>query len=334
MPLILGTDYAELRDFVGAARLAPASGDPHDGTLVHFALALDPESETLRDLGTTMGGMITSLGANPMSWLGSSMAIYLDEDPFVTELIETGDRDEAFENLQVDANDVPLVVCFDVQSPVRLAAFLGGIRAFAEETTPGILSWEDMEENGQRFVRIGADEAGIGDVSVYYATLSDAWILSLKKEALLQSLERRARRKAGAEAAPAAHWLGESAALEVAGEGLRLFELLFGEDLKDELKRGSWSNLAILNEWKRRFPEVDPLELHERLFSERLTCPGGGEYAWNAEWHTHESSVFGHPGEPRPGVALTPAWSAILRARFGITFEQEGLRAGAELTRE
>jgi hypothetical protein len=47
-----------------------------------------------------------------------------------------------------------------------------------------------------------------------------------------------------------------------------------------------------------------------------------------------ESSVFGHPGAPRPGVRRPRAWDEISLVRFALAFERDGLRVRAEIERE
>ena len=128
---------------------------------------------------------------------------------------------------------------------------------------------------------------------------------------------------------PTAH-----ATFAVRGRGLELFDLLLREGLRRTLVRGSFDNLPILNEWRRLFPAVDPVELHARVFHERLLCPGGGAYVWNEEWSTLESSVFGHPGAPKDGVRRPPAWEGIELLRSKLTFEDDGLRVRVELEHE
>jgi hypothetical protein len=73
------------------------------------------------------------------------------------------------------------------------------------------------------------------------------------------------------------------------------------------------SNLPILNEWKRRYPAQDPVKLHEQFWHTTLVCPGGGRYVWNQQWQTMESTVYGHPAQPKPGpdkVLPFPMWPA------------------------
>ncbi len=116
--------------------------------------------------------------------------------------------------------------------------------------------------------------------------------------------------------------------------GLELAQVLFGDELAATLRRDSWRNLPILNEWRRLHPELDPVALHERVFHEYLACPGGGTYVWNEEWHTLESSIFGHPGAPQDGIRRPKAWDELSSARFALEFEADGLRVRAELERK
>jgi hypothetical protein len=85
--------------------------------------------------------------------------------------------------------------------------------------------------------------------------------------------------------------------------------------------------------WKRLYPDQDAQKLHERLWHSRLVCPGGGQYQWNAQWGTFESTVYGHPGQPKQGPTVPPALSAFARGNFGLTFEHQGLRARVALDR-
>jgi hypothetical protein len=128
-------------------------------------------------------------------------------------------------------------------------------------------------------------------------------------------------------------WLGESFALQVDGRFIQM--LLASRDIgyRQEMAMRSWSNLPILNEWHRLYPDRDPVELHEQVWRTRLVCPGGGKYVWNDEWQTMESTVFGHPGHETEAEAPN-VWGDLLRASFGITFENQGLRARAEATRQ
>ena len=60
-------------------------------------------------------------------------------------------------------------------------------------------------------------------------------------------------------------------------------------------------------------PDRDPVAVHEAAWGATLVDPGGGTYVWNAGWETMESTVFGHPGEPKHGHELKTRSAASTR---------------------
>lgn len=335
MPLILGTDYADLAGFAGDARLAGSSGDPHADALLHFVMAIDTDGEVVREIGQSLTGIVPQLGADAMKWMGGSMAIYLDRSEELEQVLAAAeDQADAMDRLIEDMNSIPLVIHFEVNSGLRLATFLAGLRAFVDQTAPGVLQWEDQTKGEQRYVRISAGGLTGDDLSIYYGTSSSAFVISLNEEALLRALARDAARRAKPDDVVEHDWLGESVAFEIGLEGLRIYELLEQESIHERLRYASWDNLPILNEWRRRYPDRDSLAVHRELWGDTLRCPGGGEYVWNSADGTMESTVFGHPGTPRQGVELPPILQGIQMLRFGLTFEHEGLRSRVELVRE
>jgi len=55
---------------------------------------------------------------------------------------------------------------------------------------------------------------------------------------------------------------------------------------------------------------------------------------WNEEFQTMESTLFGHPGQPRAAGLLPEALPELDSANFGLTFEDDGLRARAKIARK
>ena len=330
-PLILGTEYDWLRKVTAGAGLAAESGDPHPEALVQFVLALNPEWEELKSIGATLGSAAEKLGVDPLSWLGPWVTLYADAGPFWDELEQTEDLDEALASLQSNVNQIPLALEVAVANPLKLALFMTGLRAFADGTAPGLAVWKERVVGERRFVEITSP--GLGQqFSLFYATQPSELILSLNEPTLLRAMEREEKRRAG-EATPAGAWRGAHAALALQAQGLLILERWFGTQLTERLRGDAWRNLPILNEWHRLHPELDPVALHERVFRERLLCPGGGTYSWNAEWNTLESSVYGHPGAPKLGPRRPAGWDDLGAARFGLTFEEGGLRVRAALER-
>jgi hypothetical protein len=163
-------------------------------------------------------------------------------------------------------------------------------------------------------------------------------------EAVLQRyidrvIARRRDKAAGKEPPPeltagVAPWLGSSLCLQVDRKLLVASAGAESDRYQAAMQVRTWGNLPILNEWKRRYPQQDPLELQEKFWQTRLVCPGGGEYVWNDAWQTMESTVYGHPGEPKSGPAAPGILADVQSANFGLSFERQGLRARAEVKRE
>jgi hypothetical protein len=63
-------------------------------------------------------------------------------------------------------------------------------------------------------------------------------------------------------------------------------------------------------------------------------APGGGLYVWNENWQTMESTVYGHPGEPKAGPGKILPLAKVTGANLGVTFENQGVSAQAVLDRE
>jgi hypothetical protein len=47
-----------------------------------------------------------------------------------------------------------------------------------------------------------------------------------------------------------------------------------------------------------------------------------------------ESTVYGHPGQPKSGPKVSAMLGQFEKANLGVTFEDQGLRGRIELTRE
>ena len=336
LPLIGNTDYREMIEVVGDAHLAPGSGDPHAEALFHFVMALDPDSRPLRELGNFVNDFAANLGADPFGWVGGSLAVYFDRDEAWEDLASAEDWEDLQENVLVDPNQFPVVLYVEVRSGLKLAAFLAAFRAMVDGTSPGLLRWETLEHGESKYVRVTSKDL-TDELALYYATLPHALLISLHEETLRRAIDRGKGITApgsGDEAPPTTEpWPGRSVAVDVDAAGLRMLQVVMGDDWSEETRIHSWSNLPVLNEWKRLFPNRDPVEMHLALWGERLVCPAGGTYVWNAEWKTMESTACGHPGQPKPDTGLPRLLHDMTRARAGLTFEHDGLRAVVQLFR-
>lgn len=327
MPLIAGTSYREAIALGTGAKISPGAGDPH-GAILHAITAFNAQSEPVVSMGRPLSPMMPGLKANPLGWVGSSISVYLDDDA-IWDQLGTADKPEQF--LQQNLKALPVAIHAEVAHPLELAVFLTTLRTMVEQSAPGLTCWRNLEYKGTTYVQVGSKTGGNGlmdQLVIYYATTPKSLLITLNESLLKRALDREEARSRP-DAAPAAEakpWLGESSGLQAGPRLLKIAETLTHESWRAKLQSLAWANLPILNEWKRRFPDKDPVQLHEALWGLKLLSPGGGTYTWNAEWNTMESSHFGHPGQPKDTLPAT-AFPDFSSASMGLTFEPNGLSA-------
>lgn len=345
MPLIVRSDYREFVDITRGIKLGELA-DPHDEALWHIALAINPDSRTLKMYAGFLGAFAPQIKVDPLSWLGNAVSLYGDQDPVWAEIAKKNDARNLEELISKHLHRLPIALRCEVRNPLKLTAFLVGLRAFAEQAAPGMAIWETKEHRGVSYVKISPTEQALSngpnpdeyrDAALYYVASGDAWVISPREDVIHRSIDRTVARRelrktpATSDKAPLANWLGDSFAVNLnvpleqfLANGLR-------REYVETLRRQAWMNLAILNEWKRMFPDRDPVEMHQQLWHRRLVCPSGQPYRWNEKDGTMESTAFGHPGDPREPDSL-PNWlGEYPSSRFGLTFEPEGLSTRVEL---
>jgi hypothetical protein len=339
MPLIWGTRYRWLIDMVRGVEIRPADGDPHQA-ISHYMWGINRKA---RQAGGWANFAAGAVNVDPFDWLGDWMGVFIDDDDDywkrLAEKVEQGEKDLG----PVARDRVPLVIYIDVRDALKLAGFLTGVRALFEQVAPGATTWESFDYHGEHYVDIGPTERtlarlppGVAQPHLYYSFSSDgllfAWNQDVMKRAIDRMLERRRLKREGRPIAAGRPWLGSSVNFQFDKKFVDLLSIFAGEDGRQALQALSWGNLPILNEWRRRWPDRDPLKLHEEFWHTRLVCPGGGDYVWNDEWQTMESTVYGHPGQPKRGPANV-ALADVVGGNFGLTFEDRGLRARAVIDR-
>lgn len=341
MPLIAGSDYRELIELTtgGEAREAE-DGDPHDDLLFRFGMSLNPESRLVREVSGFAVRLAPGVKANVISWLGNHLEVYGDRDPFWSELVAAPKKEDFLEH---NFHRLPVAIRVEVSTPLKVTAFLSTVRGFIEQSAPGMTRWEVKTHLGQSYVKISPAQVWDDDLpealAIYYAIADKALVLTLDEATLQRSLTRSAKRTASPGRRARVNrqgepWLGSHVGFQAAGSTLELAEVGMRDEIVPEAQARAWGNLYILNEWKRLFPAADPTEVHQRLFGTRLTCPGGGDYVWDAAWRTMASTAYGHPGAPLDGPGLLrPPLSELVAGNFGLTFEDDGLRARVALRR-
>lgn len=335
MPLILGSDYNSFISFSTGAQIAPGAGDPHTNALARLAIAINSQSQPVQEAGDFVGSMAPGLKVNFMSWLGQSITVYADDDPFWKEFAAATNTDTFLDS---SFGRLPIALHCEVKNPLAAAAFLTALHAFADQSAPQMTVWENHDYKGRTYVKIvpakGALEADPGENwSVCYAVTPASLTVTLNEDLLKRALDRQIA-AADAKAPPVSGvqpWLGSNACFQINAKFIEVLAKVMRDNNRAQAQLLAWNNLPILNEWKRLYPDQDPVKLHEQLWGVKLISPGGGAYVWNDAWHTMESTVYGHPGQPKPGPAIP--LPNVTFANLGVTFENQGLSARAVVDR-
>lgn len=362
MPLIEGSEYRQFIALSRGAKLKPDAGDPH-GAAVQFIFALNKEAPTVQQYTGMARLFAPQLKADPLGWFGSWITIYADDSPLWDEMAKLKTDKEARDYLRDHGYELPVAIGFEVTSALKATAFLVALRAFVEQTSPGMSVWETKQIGEDSYVKISPSAKAVqpgspeAKFSIYYALTSESLVVSLNEKLIQGVVTRKSTRDAKpaeeatapAEAKPTetksaeakaesvaktVGWLGENFCAEISNRALQVFAVVSSRTYQSEMQKLAWDNLPILNEWHRMFPDQDPVALHERVWGVRLTCPGGGKYVWNETWQSMESTVYGLPAVPKLGEGAPPQLQDFSRAGFGLTFEEQGLRARAEMTRK
>jgi hypothetical protein len=343
MPLIANSDYRQIISTTGTVKLDPNAGDPHEESLVHWITALDMKSRTMQQAGNMAALFAPSLGLNAFGWVGQWMSVYADESPFWEDFrkaVAKDGEDGAEEFMKDNVGRLPLALNVEATNPFKLTAFLAALRAWIEQTAPGMTTWTNHEYKKQGYVKIAPsgdiledlEEEGVDEIALYYAPSSKLLTVTLNEALLKRSLDRRLEaRKMKKEKRPLPEnpkpWLGESASITVDSKLISFLDVFSRDEMTMQFRRRSWNNLPILNEWKLNLGKDDALAYHTKTWHVLLTCPGGGEYVWNEKFQTYESTVFGHPGQPKTPKDPASLLKGFKRLDFGLTFEHDGLRA-------
>jgi hypothetical protein len=340
MPLIATSEYRELIAASTGVSMEPVDGDPHQETLFRFGMSLNAESEPMKKLSGWSVTLVPGLSANPLAWFGRYVELFGDKDPFWQDLAAAPDAEKFFEK---NFPRLPIALYVDVANGLKLAAFLTAVRAFIEQTAPGLTLWENITYRNQQYVKVSPTQAAREqsqdmpqELALYYAVSPERLIITLSERLLKESLKRQSAQKEGGKKkpAPVGAWLGKNANLQADGAVLPILERLAREEYAEEMQMHAWNNIPILNEWKRLFPGKEPVAVHRELWGTTLVCPGGGRYVWNEQWRTMESTLYGHPAQPKAGPGLLrPPLSELAFGNFGLTFENKGVTVSLALER-
>ena len=206
MPLIANSDYRQIIETTGTVKLDPNAGDPHEESLVHWITALDMKSRTMQQAGNMAALFAPSLGLNAFGWVGQWMSVYADESPFWDEFgkaVAKDGEDGAEEFMKDNVGRLPLALNVEATNPFKLTAFLAALRAWIEQTAPGMTTWTNHEYKKQGYVKIAPagdiredlEEEGVDEIALYYAPFLEIAHRDLERGALLKRSHRPPSRR-------------------------------------------------------------------------------------------------------------------------------------------
>ncbi len=333
MPLIQYSSYRPLVSVTRDASLPPSAGDPHKEALVHLALAINPKSPTVTLGASFLANSLPGDKADLLASLGPAAALYADDDPLWAEVTAAKDPVAA---MAERIGRLPLALLVELKDAERMKAYLSGAEQWAQESYPGYSRWETQEYHGQPYVKITATDKTLAEqprlkgAALCFVNTGKALVITAREDLLRRAIDRQKQPDANGPQP----WLGTSGGLRVQAKAWDVLRQGLSGPYRDAMRRRAWQNLPALNEWKRLYPDRDPLEVHERLWQTKLLDPAGGRYVWNERFRTMESTTFGHPGEPKEGPDAPAVMEGLKGAQFGLSFEPDGMRVKASVERK
>ena len=325
LPLSAGSDYEDFIEVTGNSTLPPAARTVPEKALLFYSMAIDKNSRFFQQFDAQLLDFLPSLKANPLSWVGESVTVHFENGVYWDIAREEGIDGDTLGLL-------PVAVRVDSKSRLKMALFIAALKASIETSAPDAVSWETRRHNGQAYIAVKGNEEEIGiPVTLYYATMRKALLLSFDEDMLHDAMDREGvkldeketqdlpdARQVHFEASP--HFL------------MNLLKLADDQSFEERRQLESWKALPMLNEWHRIAEKgADLVKAHQHYFGTDIHCPGGKGYRWNEKDHTMESIAYGHPGNPKLEGKPVELLQQFANMRAGLTFEDGGVRIQTEL---
>jgi hypothetical protein len=206
LPIITGTDYADLLRTVGRARVDLGAGGG-----LRTAIGIGPDAE-LRHLLTRSLREMPLVGSLRVDWLGDWALLGMDDTatPASREAIKKEATGGLADRSLRDLVELPVYAGIEVRNMTAAVAFLAGARHALDQAAPGAVRWgEAGRQRDVPFVAVRAGSAGgdeTRDLALYYAFCKGTLVLSLSESSLrrriddcLDGKQPRTRSAAGSE---------------------------------------------------------------------------------------------------------------------------------------
>jgi hypothetical protein len=190
LPLISGTEYADMLRTVGHARVDLGG----TGGGLRTAIAIGPDAEIRRLLTRSLHDM-PLVGSLKVDWLGDWALVGMDDTatPAAREAIRHEAATGVAERSLRDLAELPIYAGIEVRNMTAAVAFLAAVRHALEQAAPGAIRWGEVgKQRDVPFVAVRAGTAGgddTRDIALYYSFCKNTLLLSLGESALRRRID-------------------------------------------------------------------------------------------------------------------------------------------------
>ena len=328
IPLAIGNDYEEFAELMGEATINSALTQQPGQQALQINWSLDTESKMFRRASDSAGMFMEKVAGGPLGWMDGQIRVRVHEDKYLDFLQALlAAKPHATPDFKHFLR-LPMVVRVGSKSGLRLGLFMTAARKFIQEAAGDSITIEATELDGHKVLELSFEERR-WQAKVWLAVTKSALFLGVDRASLVAELDAESESgKTGTLEMVERPQIAASIDLARAG----VVGKLLGDSSRTSFR--SWQALPILNEWRRRFPDRDPIEVHQEVTGERLRCPSGGNYVLDKKRGIMVSEVFGLPGD-EPSKLKNPLNSfPFSHLAFSVNLERNSLWLRTDLLRQ
>lgn len=355
LPLVLNSQYQQMQRLAGNASLVAHSaggrfGDQHPSMIASYSFAVDANTGLL---ALASGFLNRGSGINLFTWIDGGVQIYVDDDPKWRKNLP---QESAWNRDVVDwLKNPPIGIFVPSNDNLRMTGCVVALRGALQQFAPNMVEWKQHQYRGIAY-NLGTivENNALGNrddmPQIGYVTTSKGITLSPNDALLRRTIDRHldnqnaADKNGGVNHDETGESSDETSVAKLDDEEFRVqmegeisgsgIELIAWANSRTQIRRQSklaWSNVPALNYLRHRYPDRDPAQVYARLFGEQIVGPADGDYVWNPDHETYESSNYGSVMQPKDGPVVVLPIGPGDRIRTQISFQDNGLRAKLSL---
>jgi hypothetical protein len=346
VPLIDGTDYQEILEMAGQARVeAPWSAGEHGARVV---VGIGERARLRQQLAGLARGFAGKHDF-ALDFLGEWAMLGCEDRPALAETVVALDRnlpqppvEEAHRDADSVAARTPAYAAIGIKSMAGATIALAALHALADDVAPGRVTWgEGGKEREVPFVRVAVAEdpdrrrghdgaAKEEQVQIFYALTSGVFLIALRESTLRRQIDEVID---GHGPGPAAPGSGSQLVVDVSGDKQGaiftvLSWLLTGETLDADAGSRALAEALLVGARDRAGDPAAMRALGIAYFGAAPVPGEGGVWTLGADGMRHpargSASAPVWPAVPVAGGTIDRLLGAVGRFRSEIAFDREG----------